>query len=110
MRSVGNCWLVRCRLFLNIGTTFAIFSLSRNIPLFSTWFITIVKCLIIEVVICFKNMLDMSSYPQLLLAGKFSIIVVTVCSFASFNVNVWFCQFLKIVCKVFGARIMYVDS
>ena len=36
VKSAYNYWLVRSRLFLNIRTTFAIFSLSGKIPLFDT--------------------------------------------------------------------------
>ena len=49
--------------------------------------------LIIEVDICFKNVINMSSNPHLLLRRRFSINLVTVCSLTSFNVNVLFCLF-----------------
>ena len=74
-------------LFLNIEITFAMLSLSGNIPVFTTWFINSVSDFIIAGSIIFNSLDEMPSKPQLFFVGRFSMVFFTASSSTFVNVN-----------------------
>ena len=74
--------------FLNIGITFAIFSLSGNTPEYKTWFINSVNDLKITGSITLSNFVETPSNPQLFFVGRLFIVFLTVSSSIWSKVNV----------------------
>ena len=73
--------------FLKIGITFAILSLSGNMPVFMTWLITKVKDLMIAGSIIFSNFEEIPSNPLLFFVGRSFIVFLTVSSLTFLNLR-----------------------